>query len=98
LNGTRQLLSYADDVNIVGGNTDTIKKNTKASLDASKEVGLEVNQEKSKYMLISLNQKVGQGHSIKIGNRSFKCAGKFKYINRSKLHTRRNKQRKNFGE
>jgi hypothetical protein len=42
-------LAYVDDVNIVGENIDTIQKNTKALLDASKEVGLEVNPEKTKY-------------------------------------------------
>jgi hypothetical protein len=41
LNGTHQLLAYADDVRIVVENTDTIQKNTKALLDASKEVGLD---------------------------------------------------------
>jgi hypothetical protein len=48
LNGTHQLLAYSDNVNIVGENIDTIQKNTNAILDASKEVVLEVNPEKTK--------------------------------------------------
>jgi hypothetical protein len=51
LNGTHQLLAYADDVNLLGDNIDTINKNTETLIDASKEVGLEVNIEKTKYML-----------------------------------------------
>jgi hypothetical protein len=41
---------YADDVNILYDNIDTIKKNTQTLIDASKEIGLEVNTEKTKYM------------------------------------------------
>jgi hypothetical protein len=73
-------LAYAADVNIVGENIDTIERNTKALLDASKEVGLEVNPEKTKYMLVSRCQKAGERQSIKIGNRSFESVAKFKYL------------------
>jgi hypothetical protein len=45
LNGTHQLLVYADDVNLLGDNMDTIKRNTETLIDTSKEVGLEVNRE-----------------------------------------------------
>jgi hypothetical protein len=79
LNRTHQLLAYADGVNIVGEITDAIKKNTEALLDASMEVGLEVNPEKTKYML-SRSQKTGRNHSIKTANRSFEDVAKFKYF------------------
>jgi hypothetical protein len=51
LNGTHQLLAYADDVNLLGDSIDTIEKNNETLIDASKEVGLEINVEKTKYML-----------------------------------------------
>jgi hypothetical protein len=69
LNGTHQLLAYDDDVNLLGDNIDAINKNREALIDASKEVGLEVNAEKTKYMLVSHDQNAGQNRDIKIGNR-----------------------------
>jgi hypothetical protein len=73
-------LAYADDVNIMGEDIHNTKKNTEALLDASKEVGLKVNPEKTKCMLMSRSQKIGKKHSIKIANRSFEDVAKFKYL------------------
>jgi hypothetical protein len=71
LNGTHQLLVYADDVNLLGDNTDTIEKKTETLIGASKEVGLEVNTEKTMYTLLSRHQNAEQNHNIKIANTSF---------------------------
>jgi hypothetical protein len=51
LNGTHQLLVYVDDVNIMGGSVHIVKKNTKGLVVASKESGLEVNADKTKYVV-----------------------------------------------
>jgi hypothetical protein len=58
-------------VNLLGDNIDAINKNIEILIDASKEVDLEVNVEKIKYMLVSRDQNAGQKRNIKIGNRSF---------------------------
>jgi hypothetical protein len=49
-------------------------------IDASKEVGLEVNVEKTKYMLVSRDKNAGQTREIKVGNRSFENVSQFKYL------------------
>ena len=53
LNGTHQLLVYANDVNILGGSIHTVKENAEALIVASKETGIEVNVDKTKYMVMS---------------------------------------------
>jgi hypothetical protein len=68
LNGTHQLLVYADDMNLLGDNMDTINKNTETFIDDSKEVCLEVNVEKTKYMLVSPIQNASQNRDVKIAN------------------------------
>jgi sorting nexin-29 len=80
LNGTYQLLAYADDVNLLGNNIDAIKKMTETLTDASKEVGLEINVEKPGNMLLSCHRNAGQNQDIKIANRPSENLSQFKYL------------------
>jgi hypothetical protein len=77
LNGTHQLLAYADDVIWdIGYSIVTAKKNRKTVIDASKEVGLETNVEKTKCMSLTCHQSIGQN----IANRSIENVSQFKYL------------------
>jgi hypothetical protein len=80
LNGTHQLLVYADDVNVLGGSIHTTRKNTEVLLIASNEIGLEVNAEKTKFMVMCRDQNAGQNGYIQIGNESFETVEQFKYF------------------
>jgi hypothetical protein len=80
LNWTHQLLIYADDVNLLGGNICTIKKPTETLSDTSKKCGPEINAEKTKYMQLFRHQNAGQNHDIKTANRSSENVEKFKYL------------------
>ena len=68
LNGTHQLLAYADDVNILGGNAHTVEENAETLVGATKEIGLEVNADKTKYMIMSREQNAGRSYNMKIYN------------------------------
>ena len=80
LNGTHQLLVYADNVNTMGGSVHTIKKNAEALIVASKEIGLEVNADKTKYIIIARDQNAERGHSIQIDNISFERMEVLRYL------------------
>jgi hypothetical protein len=67
-------------VNLLGDNVDIIKKIKETLTDVSKEVGLEINVEKTKYMLLSRHQNASQNRHIKIANRSFENVSRFKYL------------------
>jgi len=70
LNGN-QLLVYADDFNILGGSVHTIQKNTDVLVFGSKETGIQVIADKTKYMVMSRDQNAGRSRSIKNDNSSF---------------------------
>ncbi|KAJ4436946.1 hypothetical protein ANN_17078 [Periplaneta americana] len=80
LNGLHQLLVYADDMNMLEEYPQTIRENTEILLEASKEIGLEVNPEKTKHMTMSCDENIVRNGNIKIGNLSFEEVEKFKYL------------------
>jgi hypothetical protein len=83
LHGTHQFLVYADDVSILGGGILTIKENTDAVVVAGKGSGLEVNADKTKYIVMPRYQNAGRSHNIKTDNSSSERMEKFKYFGTS---------------
>jgi hypothetical protein len=79
LSGTYQFLIYAD-VNMLGGSVHAAKKNIEALVVASKENGLEVNADKTKYMVMSRDQNEGRSNKKKSDNCSFEMVEEFEYL------------------
>jgi hypothetical protein len=79
LNGTHQLLVYADDVNLFGDSVNTITEKTETFLQAGRDIGLEINAEKTKYMIMSRHPNSGQNQNM-TANESFGNVAKQKYL------------------
>jgi hypothetical protein len=67
-------------VDLLGDSINIIKENTEILLDATGDVGLEINAEKTKYMIISRHPNRGQNQNIRIANELFENVAKFKYL------------------
>ena len=80
LNCTHQHLVYACEFNILGRSVRTIKKNVEDLFVASKDIGLDVNVNKTKYMVMSRDQNAGRSHNKEIDNSSFNSVELFKYL------------------
>ena len=80
LNGTHQLLAYADDVNILGGSIHTLKENAESVVASTREIGLDVSTDRTKYMIMSRDQNAGRNHSVRIDNSTFERVEEFKYL------------------
>jgi len=80
LNGTNQLLVYVGNFHILGRSVHTIKLNTETLVAASNEIGLAVDADTVKYMVMSRDQNAGRSHNIKINNNPFERVEHFKYL------------------
>jgi len=80
LNGTHQLLAYADDVNKLGGSIHNLKENTEALVAATREIGLKVSADYTKCMVMSRDQNAGRNHSVRTDNITVERVEEFKYL------------------
>jgi hypothetical protein len=80
LNGTHQLLVYADDVSLLGDIVNITKENAENFSDSNRAIGLEIHAEKTKYIIMSSHSNSGQNQNIRIANESFENVAKFKYL------------------
>ena len=73
-------LAYADDVNVLGGSVHTVNKNAEGLVADTKEIGLEVNAHKIKYMTVFRDQNAGRIHCMKMDNGPIESVEEFKHL------------------
>ena len=80
LYGTHPPLVYSRNDSILSASVRTIRKTLKLYFVSNKETGLEVNADKTKYMVVPRDQNAGKCHNIKIDNISFEMEEQFRYL------------------
>ena len=75
-----QLFVYADDVDLIGDDIDALQSNSEVLVEACDEIGLQVNVEKTKYMITSRNTENEGYRYITIKNENIEKVNKFKYL------------------
>ena len=74
------LLTYADDVSILGGSVYNVKENAEDLVEAIKEMGLKVNADKTKYIVMPRDENAERSHSMKNDIGSFERVEEFRYL------------------
>jgi len=64
-------VDHANDANILNRSVHTVKKNTEALVTVSEKIGLEVNADKTKYLVMFRDQNAGRSYDTKIDNSCF---------------------------
>ena len=80
MDGTHQVLAYADDVNLIGDDIRTIERNADVLINARKDIGLAVNIGKTKYMEIGRHRGIKVYENIGMGSGSFERVKTIKYL------------------
>jgi len=66
--------------NDTGESIHTVKENAEALVAATREIGLEVSADKTKYMVMSRDRNAGRIHSLRVDNSTFERVEEFKYL------------------
>ena len=80
MNGTHQILAYADDVNLIGYDIRTIERNADVSLNAFKDISVAVDTGKIKYMEVARHRGLMANEHIRISGNSYEKVKTFKYL------------------